>query len=117
MKPKQYQIGAMISSHDELLYVDVIPTSTYTSMSKTVFTYIHTNTQDHSHDHFNDFPKKWNNGWLKYDHGVMYKKFTLPPCPSMGCGVLERHCEMAQPTKKLNSEIYVRCFIITRNTL
>ena len=33
------------------------------------------------------------------DHRVMYKKYTtsLPP---MGCEVVERHLEMAQPTKK-----------------
>ena len=31
----------------------------------------------------------------------MYKKYTSL-CPPMGCGVVERHLEMAQPTKKLN---------------
>ena len=31
----------------------------------------------------------------------MYKKYTTP-CPHMGCGVVERHLEMAQPTKKDN---------------
>ena len=30
----------------------------------------------------------------------MYKKYTTP-LPSMGCEVIERHLEMAQPTKKL----------------
>ena len=39
------------------------------------------------------------NGWLKYDHRLMYKKYTNP-CPSMVCGVVERHLEMAQPTTK-----------------
>ena len=34
-----------------------------------------------------------------YVHRVMYKKYTTP-CPHMGCGVVERHLEMAQPTKK-----------------
>ena len=40
---------------------------------------------------------KYQNGWLKYDHRIMYKKYTtsLPP---MGCEVVERHLEMAQPT-------------------
>ena len=43
------------------------------------------------------------NGWLKYDHRVMYKKYTTP-CPHMGCGVVERHLEMAQPKKpKINN--------------
>ena len=42
------------------------------------------------------------NGWLKYDHRVMYKKYTTP-CPHMGCGVVERHLEMAQPTKTKRS--------------
>ena len=28
----------------------------------------------------------------------MYKKYTTPPCPHMGCGAVE----MAQPTKKTN---------------
>ena len=37
---------------------------------------------------------------LKYDHSLMYKKYTTP-CPSMGCGVVERHLEIAQPTKQL----------------
>ena len=37
---------------------------------------------------------KYQNGWLKYDHRVMYKKYT-----TMGCGVVERHLDMAQPTK------------------
>ena len=39
------------------------------------------------------------NGWLKYDHRIMYKKYTAP-CPIYGMGVVERHLEMAQPTKK-----------------
>ena len=39
------------------------------------------------------------NGWLKYDHRVMNKKYTTP-LPPMGCGVVERHLEMAQSTKK-----------------
>ena len=38
-----------------------------------------------------------NNGWLKYDHRVMYKKYTTP-LPHMGCGLVERHLEMDQPT-------------------
>ena len=41
------------------------------------------------------------NGWLKYDHRVMYKKHTNP-LPSYGMWVVERHLEMAQPSKKLN---------------
>ena len=29
----------------------------------------------------------------------------LPPCPHMGCGVVERHLETAQPTKKLLNSV------------
>ena len=36
---------------------------------------------------------------LKVDHRLTYKKYTAP-LPSMGCGAVERHLEMAQPTKK-----------------
>ena len=28
---------------------------------------------------------------------------TTPTCPPMGCGVIERHLEMAQPTKKVSN--------------
>ena len=38
------------------------------------------------------------NGCHKYDDRVMYKKYPLTLL--MGCGVAERHLEMAQPTKK-----------------
>ena len=41
----------------------------------------------------------YQNGWLKYYHRVMYKMYTTS-LPSMGRGVVERHLEMAQPTKK-----------------
>ena len=33
----------------------------------------------------------------------MYKKYTTA-FPSIGCGVVERHLEMAQPTKKEEKE-------------
>ena len=42
---------------------------------------------------------KIKNGWLKYDIRVMYKKYTTP-LPIVGCGVVEIHLEMAQPTNK-----------------
>ena len=32
----------------------------------------------------------------------MYKKYTTP-CPLLGCEVVERHFEMAQPTKKFSN--------------
>ena len=51
------------------------------------------------------------NGWLKYDHRVMYKKYTTP-CPHMGCGVVERHLEMAQPTTKKTWANPGRIFIL-----
>ena len=46
---------------------------------------------------------KYQNCWLKYNHRVMYKKYTtsLPP---MGCEAVERHLEMAQPTRKLSRQ-------------
>ena len=36
----------------------------------------------------------------KYDHRVKNKKYTYPSALFMGCGVVERHLEMAKPTKK-----------------
>ena len=35
------------------------------------------------------------NGWLQYEHGIVYKKYSTP-CPPMGCGVVERHVEKAK---------------------
>ena len=43
-------------------------------------------------------PFKTKNGWLKYDHRLMYKKYTTP-LPNEVCGEAERHLGMAQPTK------------------
>ena len=40
---------------------------------------------------------KIKNGLLNYDHRVMYNKYTTL-CPCLGCGVVESHLEMAQPT-------------------
>ena len=37
----------------------------------------------------------------------MYKKYTTP-CPHIGCGAVERHLEMAQPTKKQKMDIHVQ---------
>ena len=63
----------------------------------------------HHNCHYNQ------NGWLKYDHRVMYKKYTTP-CPHMGCGVVERHLEMAQPKKmKFTNIISINgCFMQRR---
>ena len=33
-------------------------------------------------------------------HKNLHLLSILPPWPSMGCGVVERHLEMAQPTAK-----------------
>ena len=33
----------------------------------------------------------------------MYK--IQPPCPHMGCGVVERHLEMVQPSKKITGVV------------
>ena len=45
---------------------------------------------------------KIKNGWVKYDHKLIYVQEV---CHShalfMGCGVVERHLEMAQPTKNI----------------
>ena len=49
-------------------------------------------------DRISQPPFKLKNGWLNFEHRLMYKKYTAP-LPSMGCGVVERHLEMAQPTK------------------
>ena len=38
---------------------------------------------------------KYQNGWLKDDHRVMCKKYTTS-LPTSGCGVVERHLEIAQ---------------------
>ena len=57
------------------------------------------------------------NGWLKYDHRLMYKKYTNP-CPSMVCGVVERHLEMAQPTTKITKRLQIFCLLnaLRKNT-
>ena len=55
-------------------------------------------------DRISQPPFKLKNGWLNFEHRLMYKKYTAP-LPSMGCGVVERHLEMAQPTKKLTSQL------------
>ena len=44
---------------------------------------------------------KAKNGWLKYDFTVV-QEIYYPLALFMGCGVVERHLEMAQPTKKLH---------------
>ena len=41
---------------------------------------------------------QFKNGWLMYDFRVMYRKYTAS-LPLMGCEAVERHLEMAQPTK------------------
>ena len=47
---------------------------------------------------------KAKNGWLKYDFTVV-QEIYYPLALFMGCGVVERHLEMAQPTKKKHWEI------------
>ena len=42
----------------------------------------------------------------KYDHRVKNKKYTYPSALFMGCGVVERHLEMAKPTKNLSIQFY-----------
>ena len=49
--------------------------------------------------------QKFYNGWLKYDHRLMYKKYTtrVYPLPSHGMWGSRKTREMAQPTKKEKS--------------
>ena len=48
-----------------------------------------------------------------YDHRLKFKKYatSLPP---MGCEVVERHLEVAQPTKKYSQTYYRRKISIHR---
>ena len=41
------------------------------------------------------------NGWITYDHRVMYKKYTAP-CPLMGRGAAERRLEWLSQQKHYN---------------
>ena len=49
------------------------------------------------------------NGWLKYNHWEMDKNYNTH-LPTMGCGVVERHLEMAQPTKNILNFLPNRCW-------
>ena len=44
---------------------------------------------------------------LMFHPANVQEVYLQPPCPSMGCGVVERHLEIAQPTATTKSSILV----------